>query len=146
MNGIGPIVTAVDLGSGNQNLEAFCILNNIDYYPYDKVERFTNTNQIDFNKKEYPLLPFDLSIALGICEYLNCLTWFINKLEKYTDKYILISYTGKELISNMKDRVRWGFKNHITTKKFISLFKKFNVIKYKKHYGQTIFLLKRKKT
>jgi len=136
------IKSVMDLGAGNQNLQSYFVPKKIEYSPVDKIKRFPNTLIADFNRNQFPPIVSDLSIVLGVLEYINNAPKFIKSITNQTVRYIIFSYYGAE-DTPQNIRKKWGWKNNYTVQELKDMFG-WEVIKELKEKKQTIILMKRK--
>ena len=136
------IESVMDLGSGNQNLQPYFESKDIKYSPVDIKQRYPNTLVANFNNGEFPLIDTDLSMMLGVLEYILDVPEFIKLVVSHTKKYVIFSYWDiddrKEL-----DTKKWYWKNYYKVSEIIDMFG-WEKIKELKLNRQSIVLLKRK--
>ncbi len=102
-----------DLGCGKEWLKEF-ISNEVTYIPVDQQKRSTNTILCEFNNYEFPsnIDPRATAFVSGCLEYLEDPQWFLDQIADSFSKAI-ISYCILENISNIEDRNKTGWKNHL---------------------------------
>ena len=106
-------VSVMDLGCGTQKLKNF-IRSDIDYIGVDYTERDKSTVVCDFNKKEFPAYRVDTIFVSGCLEYIEDVEWFVEKISEHTKKELVLSYCPLEYVSDIRERRKIGWKNHMS--------------------------------
>jgi len=116
---IRPNSHVLEFGAGNEVLRHF-LPESCTYLPSDIVRRSANTLICDLNKDDLPDLNYvDVVVFSGVLEYVNNVPRIILALSRQIP-VILASYAVLEL--NASHRLRHGWVNSFTTKKFLRLF------------------------
>lgn len=113
--------TVIDLGSGKEWLREF-LPQNCHYVAVDYLDRGTKNLVCDFNKKEFPNIKGDIAFISGCLEYIENPNWFIEQVSQSNSK-IILSYNTTEMVSNIIERNQLAWKNHLSEKELIELFK-----------------------
>lgn len=94
--------SVLDLGCGPQYLKEFIDKNStytgVDLYPHNK-----DNIICDFNKNQFVDINADLVVIAGVFEYVYDTEWFIKKVCKTSNKYVLCSYIFKEYTNSFCD-------------------------------------------
>lgn len=118
--------SVMDLGCGMKKLRTF-LKSNINYIGVDYVDRDNDTIVCDFNKKEFPASYVDTIFVSGCLEYVEDVEWFLENISKYAKKELILSYCPLEYVSDIRDRRKIGWKNHMSISQLNTVLKKFGL-------------------
>ena len=107
----------LDLGCGTRELEKLLRIEDglhIEYWGADYVDRGNDTIVCDFNKGEFPDKKTDTIFCSGCLEYIIDVDKFLDKMCRSSKKELILSYCPLEYKSDILQRRRMGWKNHMT--------------------------------
>lgn len=132
----------LDLGCGEMTLKNY-IPETCKYLPVDYTDRGLGTIVCDFNKREYPSQPRDLTFMSGIIEYVRDYDWFIQKAV-FGSSTIIASYCTLDTIPSKRQRRLNAWHNHLTDKELVSSFRKYGAqhIEADEYGENTIYVFK----
>lgn len=92
------VETLLEFGAGTRFLETV-LPHDIEYFPSDIVSRGEDTIVCDLNVRPYAVAErkFDCVFFSGVLEYVNDLDLFIQYLPELTNKYVICSYTDRQV-------------------------------------------------
>lgn len=103
----------VDYGCGRQYLRQHLPLG-VQYIPVDYTSRSQDTIIADFNKTPYPRIDGNTAFISGFLEYLHDAPAFIRHLKQLSYEEVVMSYCTIESAISMEERVKLGWKNHLS--------------------------------
>lgn len=114
----------MDLGCGPQKLRAF-LRPEVEYIGVDYKDRGNNTVICDFNKKEFPDQKTDTIFVSGCLEYIEDVEWFCKNIAEHSKKELILSYCPLEYKSDIRERRKLGWKNHMSMSELREMLQRF---------------------
>ncbi len=108
------IRSLLDLGFGTKESNAFLMNEVVEYWGVDYINSGKDAVIREFNQGDFPSVQADAVICMDCLEYIKDVDGFLKKMCDSSAREIVISYCAMETISDMDERKRRGFQNHMT--------------------------------
>lgn len=116
--------SVMDLGCGTQRLRLF-LKPYMQYVGVDYVDRGNDTIICDFNKREFPVQKTDTIFVSGCLEYIEDVEWFLKNISEHAQKELVCSYCPLEYKSDIRERRKLGWKNHMSMSQLKRMLERF---------------------
>ncbi|MHA4811235.1 methyltransferase domain-containing protein [Flavitalea flava] len=123
----------MDIGCGKMWLKEY-LPDGCKYFGVDYINRGTDSHLFDLNNYEFPDFTCDLAFVSGCLEYIDDYKWLIDEIA-VKNKECIISYCLLDVFTDLKEREKLHWRNHLSEMELIDLFSK-----------NEMYLIKRDKT
>jgi hypothetical protein len=123
--------TVLDLGCGNQALRYAIEARGCKYIPCDLVKRSEDCIACDLNRGQYPQFDVDLTVAVGLIQYIEDIDWLFAQIASHSGRCIITHSPYADLASVFGTRVReecYPIRTSISYGSFLCKFYKYFVL------------------